>query len=416
LLYYRAFTPEWQTELHVPDFWKNFDKWLDDGSRPPKALAFVETSHALKEIDLGARRAYCDWEMIERLRQDGFGMLLSDIQSFRTYAALLTARARFEILDRKFDKAEHTLQTGFTFSRHISEGPTVIQGLVGVSFTGLMLHELELLIQQPGAPNLYWALTDLPTPFIDLRKTMQGEKIVTDSLLPGWRDMVDGVDARAMTPHELDKLAKNFILTINLSHSRHDKAQLLATRFGLAAMAASSYPEARQFLLKRGRPAALVDEMPVLQVSFLYQMDVLDRFRDDMAKWYGLPYPQMRKGLAKASKALREAKANGKAGTTLAALLAPSVEKVVEASYRMDRKLACLRCVEAIRLYAAAHEGKLPPSLKDIDEVPVPVDPFTGSSFEYQVENDTAILTAGPPGGSEPFLGRDWTFEITMQP
>ena len=39
--------------------------------------------------------------------------------------------------------------------------------------------------------------------------------------------------------------------------------------------------------------------------------------------------------------------------------------------------------VEALRMYAAAHDGTLPDKLDDVSEVPVPADPGTGLPFEY---------------------------------
>ena len=36
---------------------------------------------------------------------------------------------------------------------------------------------LEEMIQQPGSPNLYWALADLPTPLVSLRAGIQGERM-----------------------------------------------------------------------------------------------------------------------------------------------------------------------------------------------------------------------------------------------
>jgi hypothetical protein len=66
---------------------------------------------------------------------------------------------------------------------------------------------------------------------------------------------------------------------------------------------------------------------------------------------------------------------------------------------RLDRKIAALRCVEAVRLYAAAHAGKLPTALKDIDEVPIPLDPATGNDFEYKADGNKAVLSAPAPDG-----------------
>jgi hypothetical protein len=63
------------------------------------------------------------------------------------------------------------------------------------------------------------------------------------------------------------------------------------------------------------------------------------------------------------------------------------VEKVFGALGRLERRVDALRCVEAIRLYAAAH-GKLPASLKDISEVPIPTDPVSRQPFEYAVRGD----------------------------
>ena len=56
--------------------------------------------------------------------------------------------------------------------------------------------------------------------------------------------------------------------------------------------------------------------------------------------------------------------------------------------------------VEALRLYAAAHEGALPAKLTDVS-VPLPVDPFTGQPFRYELIDGTAHLRGSPPKGEE---------------
>ena len=42
----------------------------------------------------------------------------------------------------------------------------------------------------------------------------------------------------------------------------------------------------------------------------------------------------------------------------------------------IERRLAALRTIEAIRMFAASHDGKLPAALGDIKEVPVPAREF----------------------------------------
>jgi hypothetical protein len=93
----------------------------------------------------------------------------------------------------------------------------------------------------------------------------------------------------------------------------------------------------------------------------------------------------------------------------------PAIRNVVEATARLDRHVAALRCVEAIRLHAAAHGGKLPAKLSDITEVPVPVDPATGKSFVYQVKGDRVDLRDPPRADGRPALALPLHYELTFK-
>ena len=89
-------------------------------------------------------------------------------------------------------------------------------------------------------------------------------------------------------------------------------------------------------------------------------------------------------------------------------MLTPALNSARLAPIRLDRQLDALQCIEAIRLYAAAHEGKLPASLEAITEAPVPLDPATGKPFVYKVDGDSATLSAPvPPGGPDHPVVRD---------
>ncbi len=72
-----------------------------------------------------------------------------------------------------------------------------------------------------------------------------------------------------------------------------------------------------------------------------------------------------------------------------------------------------LRCVEGLRLYAAAHDGKLPAKLADVP-VPLPVDPFTGRPFGYTLEAGTATVRGTPPAGMEKNAGFNVRYEIKI--
>jgi len=69
---------------------------------------------------------------------------------------------------------------------------------------------------------------------------------------------------------------------------------------------------------------------------------------------------------------------------------------------RLDRDLAALQCIEAIRSYAALHAGQLPQTLADVKEVSLPKDPMTGAAFRYTQTDAVAVLESpAPTAGNE---------------
>lgn len=75
-------------------------------------------------------------------------------------------------------------------------------------------------------------------------------------------------------------------------------------------------------------------------------------------------------------------------------------KKVHSLMNRLDRHVAVLQCIEAMRLYSASHEGKFPKQLSDITRIPVPGDPVTGKPFIYRRTGAKAILEI-PATGEE---------------
>jgi tetratricopeptide (TPR) repeat protein len=86
--------------------------------------------------------------------------------------------------------------------------------------------------------------------------------------------------------------------------------------------------------------------------------------------------------------------------------LKPAHNKCKLIAQRLGRDIAILKCVEAIRLYAASHGGKLPASLADITEVPIPDDPLTGKAFDYKVSGSKATLESTPTAETKEYALR----------
>src|SRR5438552_1237053 len=82
-------------------------------------------------------------------------------------------------------------------------GPFYLCPLLGGAVATFMTKELELFLTQEQAPNLYWALTDLPRPFLDLRKPLEGHRYATYACFPGLLDVARGLNAGPMNAEQL---------------------------------------------------------------------------------------------------------------------------------------------------------------------------------------------------------------------
>ena len=95
-------------------------------------------------------------------------------------------------------------------------------------------------------------------------------------------------------------------------------------------------------------------------------------------------------------------------------VLIPGVYGVRPAQARLDQRIALLRHVEALRLFAGEHKGALPAKLSDIS-VPLPDDPFTGKPFRYEISGDTAHLLGSPPLAERNNANYNLHYEVTLQ-
>ena len=85
-----------------------------------------------------------------------------------------------------------------------------------------------------------------------------------------------------------------------------------------------------------------------------------------------------------------------------------------QAQARLDQRLALLRHVEALRMFAAEHNGVFPEKLADVT-VPLPVDPFSGKPFCYELSGNTAHLRGTPPWDAKVNPALRFHYEITLR-
>ncbi len=258
---------------------KQFSDWR---RLPPDQLPAEDVESALKQLkstlDLvtqATRCKQCNWPFVKpgQVSQQ----FMDDLSKYRQFTFILDVQAKLQIAQGRYDQANETLKTGLKMAKHLGDAPTLIQGMVGMAIAAFNLSRIEQLIQSDNAPNLYWALEDLPQPLVSVTKAI---KIETDNL-------------------------KNY-----------------------------------NFLVRR----------------------------------------QAKK------------------------VLQPAHDMVRKQMNHVDRKIAALQCIEALRLYAGAHDGKFPEKLSDVTEIKIPDDPVTKKPFSYKSTGSEAVLELEATEGS---AGRD---------
>ncbi|MCH7988697.1 MAG: hypothetical protein IID46_06025 [Planctomycetes bacterium] len=434
--YYRALLSfaEWSGNRNRK-FYDKYNQWMES---PISELPKEDVRKALRPFEnvyrnhlkIAAYREECDWDW--RIRDlNGFQSIafpLLEIQESRDLARFLALKARLEIAEGRLQDALETLKVGYQLAHDVAIPPTLINDLVGIAIAHIMNNQLIELIKTPGSPNMYWAIAQLPDPFIDMRPAMEYEKLLPGKMFPF---LLDAETARR-TPEEwravfarsmkdLDSVGSSLFSGLGFYSNRNNfesdnnnlKANLAATALILAG-----YPRAKKELLNFGYSTEQIEKMPVGQVVAIYQSRITHRMTDEMFKWSHLPIRQALQGMEKSLEKLKREGYFGRLGQSreilpIAMSLLPATTHALSAQGRLQTRLAGLQTLEAIRMHAADNNGKLPNSLDKITVVPVPNNPSTGKPFNYRLEGNTAVLDV-PGQRGIPQTG--WKLEITVRP
>jgi len=380
------------------------EKW---NQMPLKDLPVVELKNyggRLIESDMydAARMTNVDWQVWYFVRRDGYYTLLPDVQKMRALASALKTRIRGEIAAGDIEGAIHDLKTFFGLAKTLEAHPTMIGQLVGVAIATIAVNALEELIQQPNCPNLFWALTDLPSPFLSLRAGLEGERMFVRA------DFEEFDSATIPLPDSVVlKKIDRYEKLLDMEEGKRGKRDV-EWKASLQARAAdgNDVKAARTRLIEAGLKPENVKVWSPLHVVLLDEVMLYERMRDDVTKSLNLPFWRAKPAMVEAESELKKAMEKSRFLELISAFF-----KVKQAQTRLDQRIAYLQIMEALRLYALQNGGSLPASLAEI-KLPLPVDPFTGKPFEYSVKDGIATLHGENPLPGSDRLNRYYEIQI----
>jgi hypothetical protein len=407
--------------LHLRDRKERLPKNAEDWLTAPvgdvdKSTAFSRAearklieAHAVWEGVINASRCMrCDWEP----RPDAgvsSSIAIPDLRELDTFLAL---SARVDIVDGNFDRALRTIQHGFALARNVGQAPEVIGIAQGVSIASHFLSCLEDLAQSPGSPSLYWSLTTLPQPLIPWPNAAQGDRSSLFKDFPELR----GLEDKPLPEKEVAVKLVRVMSRLERFAGGAKEPDAEAIELLLTSAIKKFHKPAKERLAACGFTKEQIEALPAVQALALSALLKYREVEDEYYKLTHLPYWEAQPRLKQLDAEVKQYRSSEEAFVPALFVVFHPFYKFCFAAQRVERRIAALRCVEAIRLYAAEHDGRLPQSLTELRKTPTPLDPYTGKGFEYSLHGTTALLYGPPPPGEPPVKdGNVISYRLTIK-
>lgn len=396
LHFYRALTQMYQLPS---EYVAQVEDWAGDftDSNAPSSQQVEQALEDLAPVfnELAAFAECEDRKWDHRLRDlEGAGIFeyrMPDVQVSRSLARLLQVKIRHAIRQGELEAAIADLQTGFRLAEFVGQGETLIQQLVGLAIDGVMLGEVEALLQADDCPNLYWALASLPRPLLDINQSIQFELDSIPRVFPGLAEAVSSEN------NDPEYWTEKWAQVIDQFGKLGSDTDLQAS---VAFLGALDERSAREQLLAVGMPSEKVDAMPALRAILAAGHYDLQLISQEILKSTLLPH-RPGSDMAEQQEAELQQWIETRMPTSIAAhivsLLTPAVNAAQQAGQRLQFMRDRLMTVEALRMHAAHHDGKFPASLAEITLVPVLSNPFTEQPLQYSVSDDRKRCTLTAP-------------------
>jgi hypothetical protein len=362
----------------------------------PKSISPAEEAKFYKSMDLvyqllekASRMRDADWSYC--MEYKGITTTIEHVQKMRGLARYVCGKADWEIRNGGYEDAVRTLRIGIAMANHVAKAnfPTLINSLVGIAIQGIMQDLIMTMVSQPDAPNFYPALTQVIVPADTFEYGLQGEQLC---FFAAQNAMQLFEHVNQASPEEcrdrLEKIVGTFLQAqTNQWTAPPEKSKISAA---MTVVCTLCFPQGRDRLVAEGRKADEIEKLSVYQVVTPYVLEEIKAAYDRMLVM--ARFPMGSSHTAVTFEGPNGGKIQSPADIHLM-LLIPSLDAAKRAYTRQSQTYELLKIIEAIRYYAAVHDGRLPESLGAIKEIVIATDdPMTGKPFGYKVEGRTAMI------------------------
>ncbi len=347
-------------------------------------------------LSYAARCRDCDWQLPWN-EEPPFQILLPELQQVRSLQRLLMLKCEHQIAQGDLSAATESLRDGYALARHTASGPTLIHGLVGAAMGAMASDQLEQLLQQRDCPSLLWSIVSLPRPFVDLRGALHFEETAVDLQFPQLRRLRDeSLDDPTAARLVMEMLNAVTPLVANEGNDLQNSFNAVALMAKLAMFADA--PAAKKRLQTAGFTTARLEEMPLPQLAIVDAFQLYHQQYAALRRWFDLPLDEALRREAEFKRTWEQPEV--KPAFPLFQLIMPAIASARKSAGRVDRQLTALATLDALRRYAAAHDGRFPAKLDEVSDGAWLRDPFTGEPFPYTLKDDQAVLTVPLVGDS----------------
>jgi hypothetical protein len=370
----------WEMTPYFSQEVPKLSQYLDIPLNDPKFKG-NEIFPLFRRIKPAAYRKTADWQY--PIGEEPFGdILLPDVQGGRYAVGYgLSAWIRQRLAQGKLDQAREGIRVGLAVYRHYGRTPFAITQLVCSAVDSIFLARIAELISQPDSPNLYWALTQLPRPLVDVRPSIEMEERFLQMTVPGLDDL-----SQIRTKEEWTGRALAVIQFFRESdqEARNEPGGNGAAFERVVKAARADLPGWTEGGAKH------VEEMSDGEVALRWLLDVYNDLMGERAVVTSMDPPLAFPRLATLHTRIQDFQTA--MGVQRSYMTIAIINSYI-APHRLEREIDALRIVEAVRHYAASHDSRLPESLDKLTDLPIPNDSFTGKPFHYEVRDGVATLS-----------------------